>query len=155
MANGAFLRSRAVWTVAVLYISRNITFSRLPMTCQGVCEIPPPPSLSLFAVRIVGDLLSVERRRRRRRQRNRVFPIVDDRWTGVRRYPRRGWRRVIDRTNGEREGEWVTPRRKPTLVSGSSVEFWKTGEPWWLRGGFVSGAKPRIRMPRRKGEETK
>ena len=92
MANGAFLRSRAVWTVGAAYISRNITFSRLPMTCQGVCEISPSLSLSLsLTVRIVGDLLSiVERRRRRRRQRNRVFPIVDDRWTGLGDIPEGG-----------------------------------------------------------------
>ena len=91
-----------------IYIAEYYIFTFTDDVSRGVWNFTLPLSLSLsLTVRIVGDLLSiVERRRRRRRQRNRVFPIVDDRWTGLGDIPEGGgggW--SIEQTERERERE--------------------------------------------------
>lgn len=52
----------------------------------------------------------------------------------------------------EREGDATNGNRRWCLA----VEFWKTGEPWLVAPWFCLGHEPPwIRMPGRKGEETR
>ena len=92
------------------------------------------------------------------------FPDVEiayfQSWTidaGVRRYSLwagRG-RGSIEQTKDRQIERERRQKRKPTLVSGRG-EFWKTGEPWLVAPWFcLRHEPPWIRMPGRKGEETR